>query len=237
VYQGWVQAIYHFLMPSQYWLTSTFLRFQEFYESPRFREQTFTLEEFQDWYVTTRNQEFSYYTDWSGFNFPSYVVKEFTPRQAAWRFMPLSRKEKWVISQLPKAEEERFYVIGTYQGSRGLVISHEVVHGLFYLHPAYAEEVTQVLQEHDLPEFKKELLGTGYCEEVLIDEINAYLTTGLCTALRGKDWKAARSARPRLLRVFRKHFGFDVSKKAQAEVFIRESIHHIDGASVRPESA
>ena len=51
-------------MPSQYWLTSTFLRFQEYYESPKFRNLGFSLEEFQDWYVTTRDHgEFSYYSD------------------------------------------------------------------------------------------------------------------------------------------------------------------------------
>lgn len=224
-----MQPIYHFLLPSQYWLASTFLRFQEFYESPHFRGKPFSLEEFQDWYITTRcSGEFSYYTDWGGFNFPSYVVDHFRER----RMDPQSRKEQWVLDLLPP--HGMFYVIGTCQDAEGSngVIAHEVVHGLFYLNPEYADAVAKVIQEYDLAAFKQELRSMGYCEEVLIDEINAYLTTGLCPHLRGKDGLAVRRCRPRLLRVFRGHFGFDVSKKAQAEIFIRDSIHHIDGSSV-----
>lgn len=219
-------------MPTPYWLCSTFLRFQEFYESPNpaFRGHGFSLEEFQDWYAVNRpHGEFSYYTDWGGFNFPSYVVKRFTGKL----FGPLSRKESWVLSQLPRSNK-RFYVIGTYQDGDGRnYIQHEVVHGLFYLYPGYAKKVTGIVQEYDFTAFKRELRAMGYCEEVLIDEINAYLTTGLCPSLTGKDGSVVRRCRPRLIRAFSQQFGFDVSKKKPAAEYIKRRIHHIDGDPIR----
>ena len=52
-------------------LTQTMLRFQEHFESPKFRNKFFSLEEFKAWYITTTpNNKFTYYSDWSGFNFP-----------------------------------------------------------------------------------------------------------------------------------------------------------------------
>jgi hypothetical protein len=223
--------VYHFQMPSQYWLTSTFLRFQEFYESPKFRGQGFTLDEFQDWYVTTRaNGEFSYYIDWGGFNFPSYVVDRFTPS----RFGPFTRKEVWLLDQLQDVPD-KFYVIGTYLNpKRAGLIQHEVVHGLFYLYEDYAQAVNEVVQGHDFEEFKQALRDMGYCEEVLVDEINAYLTTGLVKALRGKSAPAVRSCKSKLTRLFRKRFGTNISNEQQSAEFVQQRIHHMDGSSVIP---
>src|SRR5512138_554281 len=59
-----------------YELASTFLRFQEHYESPRFRNRIFSLEEFMDWYAE-KTGAFTYFTDWSGFNVPSSTFEAF----------------------------------------------------------------------------------------------------------------------------------------------------------------
>lgn len=225
------QKIYHFCLPSQYWLTATFLRFQESYESPnpRFRGHGFSLEEFQDWYVTTRDSaNFSYHFDWSGFNFPSYVVDRFTPD----RFGPLSRKESWLLGQL-KGIRGRFYVIGTYESPVRAVLQHEVVHGLFYLHRDYAKRVEAIVNGFEFEAFKGELRKMGYCEEVMIDEINAYITTGLVPSLSRKNRASIVKCKPKLLSLFKKQFGFDISRSREAKAFIRDGIHHIDGSSVR----
>lgn len=63
-------------------LASTFVRFQEHYESPEFAGKTFSLEEFKEWYIKNSEKgretgEFTYYEDWSGFNIPSYVMRPF----------------------------------------------------------------------------------------------------------------------------------------------------------------
>ena len=44
----------------QYTLASAFLRFQEHYESPKFRGEIFSLEEFMDWYAVEVGN-FTYY--------------------------------------------------------------------------------------------------------------------------------------------------------------------------------
>lgn len=219
-------AIYHIKMPSQYLLTSTFLRFQEFYESPRFRGQGFTLEEFQDWYAETRPiKTFSYYDDWVGHNFPSSVVDNFTPDL----FGVFSKKEHWVLDQLQHIEG-KYYVIATFGDD---TIFHEVVHGLFYLNEEYANTVAGIVQEYDLTEFKEALLGYGYCAEVLIDEINAYLLTGLSPFLVGTSVKGVKKCRPRLVKAFKATFGFDVSDSKAATEFAATKIHHLDGSSIR----
>ncbi|MEK7106247.1 MAG: ABC transporter ATP-binding protein, partial [Patescibacteria group bacterium] len=70
------RSIYLVEAPTQYALASTFLRFQEHYESPKFRGQFFSLEEFMDWYAEEYGN-FTYYKDWTGFNIPSYILKSF----------------------------------------------------------------------------------------------------------------------------------------------------------------
>src|ERR1019366_973309 len=61
----------------QYDLCLTFLRYQEFYESPnkRFRNHSFTIIDFMSWYSSAfGNGIFTYPNDWNGFNFPDYIV-------------------------------------------------------------------------------------------------------------------------------------------------------------------
>ena len=52
---------------TQYALASTFLRIQEHYESNRFRNRVFSLEQYMDWYAAEFGA-FTYFEDWSGFN-------------------------------------------------------------------------------------------------------------------------------------------------------------------------
>jgi hypothetical protein len=69
-------GIYLLRFKTQYELTSTFLRVQEYYESPRFQGRIFTLEQFMDWYAAQYGS-FSYFEDWSGFNVPSTAFQPF----------------------------------------------------------------------------------------------------------------------------------------------------------------
>jgi hypothetical protein len=148
--------IYHFHMPSQYWMTSTFLRFAESYESPKFKGKGFTLEEFQDWYAAERKDIFSYYEDWVGFNFPSYVVEDFTPS----KFGVISRKEHWVLDNLKDATGT-YYVIAS--AAKVPAIEHELVHAMFYIKPEYARQVESIVQEYKFTAFRNALTKMGYC--------------------------------------------------------------------------
>jgi hypothetical protein len=158
-------------------LTSTFLRFQEHYESPKFRGKIFSLDKFKCWYIKNspegkKTKEFTYYTDWNGFNIPSYVLKPFY----SGKFDPISEQERQ-FSEIFKDEPEPFYVIGIHKEIKKLneFIKHEIAHGLFYTDKNYKSEVLAVLSQFDIEPLKVELRSkAGYHEQVLEDECHAY---------------------------------------------------------------
>src|SRR5215468_649159 len=117
------RGVYLLRFRTQYELTSTFLRVQEHYESPKFHGRVFTLEQYMDWYAA-RHGNFTYYQDWSGFNVPSTAFGAFY----AGKFDPLSEKEKQLLG-LFRDLREKFYVIGIYE--RGS-LTHELAHALYF---------------------------------------------------------------------------------------------------------
>jgi hypothetical protein len=163
--------VFNLHFPTQYLMASTFLRFQEFYESPKFRGRTFTLEEFMDWYAATHpDGRFSYYEDWGGFNIPSSVLDRFY----AGDFDPLSEKEKALLALFSGGRD--FYLIGT-SGAGGdpETLRHEIAHGLYATNPAYRAEVQELLKTVDLGPVDRMLEKLGYDESVWLDEAHAYL--------------------------------------------------------------
>ena len=163
--------IFLLIFENQYELTSTFLRFQEFYESPKFKGQIFTLDEYKKWYASLKCS-FTYYTDWSGFNIPSFVLQPFYEG----KFNPLSLKEKRLI-RLFKGVTGDFYIIGISKTTEKLagVLKHEVAHGLFYTDSMYRDSIISIMSKFDLTSIKKELSSMGgYHDDVLDDEVHAY---------------------------------------------------------------
>jgi len=158
-------------------LASTFLRFQEYYESPYFKDKIFTLEEFTDWYVKNSPKgietgEFTYHSDWNGFNIPSRILKPFYEG----RFDVLSDSEKALLD-LFQNESEDFYIIGVHgqMENPDALLEHEIAHGLFATNPEYKEQVLVALAQYDIESIKKELRSKGgYHEDVLDDEVHAY---------------------------------------------------------------
>lgn len=201
--------IYLITFQSQYLAAATFMRFQEFYESPspRFRGKPFGTEEFMDWYAKQRG-EFSFFEDWAGFNIPSSVLKPFRKG----KFDPLSRKERALLDVVNGAPEP-FYVIGCAEEDDGMV-AHEFVHGLFFTAPKYRADVLACIRQlrgtKPMRRMRKRLRKMGYCTAVLDDEHNAYLVTGLYGTLKDRR---LRKASCQLKAVFKKHFGFDPNGK------------------------
>ena len=153
-------------------LGSTMLRFQEFYESPKFRGKFFTFEEYKGWYTGyDKKKKFTYYTDWTGFNIPSYVLKPFLKGS----FDPLSDNEKLLLNLFKnKNVDDEFYIIAVSKESEFLV-DHEIAHALYYTNKNYKKDVDKILSNYDVEKIKDELRGTGgYCEEVLHDEVHAW---------------------------------------------------------------
>jgi len=188
---------------SQREVASTFLRFQEHYESPEFRGKVFSLGEYKKWYIENspmgkKTGEFTYCYDWAGFNVPSYVFISFRKGD----FDPLSRKEKKLLNIL-EDKPEPFYVIGSFRGIgyKG-VVKHELAHGLFYTDEEYREEIMNVLKKFDLSKVKDNLRAlASYHEDVLDDECHAYCAGGYNSTSRMMPTEM----RKKIREIYKKH--------------------------------
>ena len=179
---------------NQYQLASTFLRFQEHYESSRFRNRVFSLEEYMDWYAATFGA-FTYFEDWSGFNVPSTAFEAFYPGQ----FDPLLRKEERLLRRF-RNERTPYYVIGIASDAD---LQHEVAHALFFTRPAYRAAVLTAMHSYDTASLKKRLAAMGYHPQVLADEVHAHLVAP-AGSLGGGDKRLA-PLQKKLRAVFRRH--------------------------------
>jgi hypothetical protein len=199
----------------QYTLASTFLRFQEHYENPKFRGRIFSLEEFMDWYAM-KFGNFTYYQDWSGFNIPSSVLKSF--REGG--FNPLSNKEKNLLELLADVPEP-FYMVGIYGAKIDLpTLKHELVHGLYHTVPEYCERVRKILRPEEIRCFTEILKKMEYHPSVWQDETNAYLIMG-ATDLKddGFQWTPSlRGLQAELRIAFNKHFGFSLHRARETHI-------------------
>lgn len=166
------QNIVLLIFEDQKSITSTFIRFQEYYESPKFKNKIFSLDDYKKWYIKQKGS-FSYYTDWNGFNIPSHILKPFKKGL----FNPLSQKEKHLLNMF-KDRNDDFYIIGIHKekDTSKDVLKHEIAHGLYYTDQKYQDKIKKILQEFNTKPVKEELQESyGYHEDVLNDEVHAYL--------------------------------------------------------------
>lgn len=187
-------------------LASTFMRFQEFYESPVFRGKVFTVDEFAAWYAK-KHGSFSYYQDWAGFNIPSWVLQPFIDG----KFNPLTEKEASFVDYFNRINGD-FYVIGiTKEDPEWFdTLKHELVHGAYFYDEDYRKDVLSFISDLRPESAKMGLEKMGYGKNVIDDETNAYLLTEPQT-LRDRinlfDGKKIQSG---LDRIFQKHFGYSI---------------------------
>ena len=170
--------VVHINYDSQYFLASSFMRIQEFYESPfeNIRGKAFTLFDYMDTEVRN-NGKFNYFDKWSGFNFPDYILKQFLKTQKVLYFNQEALKFVYIKSLVEW--DKPFYVIGTY-GKDSKVYDHELAHAFYYLSAEYKFQMDMLIG--DIPPKKhkrilKNLSETGYTEKVFKDEIQAYIST------------------------------------------------------------
>lgn len=166
--------IYHLRFESQYLATATFMRLQEFYESSikGIRGHYFTVEEYMDRYAKTYGN-FTYNIDWGGFNVPDFVVRKFFDLFS----YDLTKKENELKNEISILlnKKDRFYLIGTYDNDD---VAHEVAHGYYYLDNNYKKQMDSLSKATIYRvSFLKGLTGRGYTKEVLLDEMQAYLST------------------------------------------------------------
>lgn len=165
----------------RYDMCMTFLRYQEYYESPSpdFRSKSFAILDFMRWYSFKFGEgAFTYATDWAGFNIPDYVIKDV--RDLGIPDKNSYDKQMWKVYKecKKKAKGEKFYIIGDTE--TGGALSHEIAHGFFYINSEYKKEMMKLVASMD-PELRKAMdnhLGKlGYASQVFVDEIQANMST------------------------------------------------------------
>lgn len=165
---------------SYYNLGMTFLRYQEYYESPnpKFFRNPFMINEYKEWY--SGGDEFTYHMDWLGFNIPSKFILECQsniPDHNEW-----DKIMSDIVTKVIDTSGDTFYLLGIKEGDND-VLDHEVAHGLFFTDKAYQIEMTSLY--NDLPDRVRNKVHSylrnsgGYSEEVFMDETQAYMSTGL----------------------------------------------------------
>ena len=156
---------------SQEELGRTFIRFQEYYESPNpdFRGKIFTLGAVRQWYSVKYGAD-TYHHDWTGFNFPSRVLLPF--KQGL--FDPLTSEEIELLN-LFKYRHDNFYIMGAQNNA---TLRHELSHALYDSNEKYRNEIDSYIKKNKrgLAKTRQYILDKGYAEEVINDEIQAYIT-------------------------------------------------------------
>jgi hypothetical protein len=152
-------------------LGRTFMRFQEFYESPNpdFKNKIFTCGQVRNWYSIKYGAD-TYHQDWTGFNFPSPVLLPF--KQGL--FDPLTVEENQLLDFF-KYRHDDFYIIGAQNKA---VLRHELAHALYGYNTLYRNKIDQLCNtfKKELSKSRKYILDKGYDESVLNDELQAYIT-------------------------------------------------------------
>lgn len=181
------QGIWHVGADNHHDLAMLFWRVQEFYESAsdNVRGKAFSLAEYIDWYAKNASEEkaFTYTEDWSGFNVPSNSI--LASRSIGHPDLNLWDKAFGEIfdEMVRRQGNNKIYLIGSlFSDIESL--DHEFAHGLYYIDHNYREK--QKAQVAALPNEARDhlfkILRTvqgGYAEKVLVDEAQAFLSTGL----------------------------------------------------------
>ena len=161
----------------------TFFRVQEYYESPHdeLNGKYFSEYDFLDACID-KHGRIDYFETFNGFNVPGEsFVSWYEAVLEYGRFSPRERKlYTEVFDNVDKSN--KFYVIGAMEKDKH-TIKHEIAHALYYFNDEYKVEA-DLITERFRSEFKKshakiekELLKMYYSEFVLMDEVQAYLSS------------------------------------------------------------
>lgn len=183
--------LWHVTFDKQTDMTLTFLRLQEYCESPKFKGKYFHLDEYIQWYSEKYKKPFDYHLDVGAHNIPGHMFDEFMVMHEDYRDSTLSRKEEQVLSLIQEhvasdgddpCTDEPYYVIATCKSlpdHKGY-FDHEFRHGLFYLLDDYRRDILTVLKKYitnrNVKKFRN-ALSKDYDKKVLNDEVHAYALT------------------------------------------------------------
>lgn len=171
-----------------YDLSMHFLRWSEYTEwpDPKIKGQIFTILDFIESYSRKNDNIFSYANDWAGFNIPSRRFDEYPFGHIKDRNKYDDFMEQVVTFIKGTIGNEPFYLIGYVTGEDD-VIDHEIAHAIYDRMKKYKAEMQEhieSLSDKHRDAIKDCIEKMGYAEEVLEDELQAYLSTGLSEELQ-----------------------------------------------------
>ena len=197
-------------------LTRTFIRFQENYESPEFRGKIFSLKEYKKWYIKNDKKskkygKFFYFSQWGGFNIPSYVLENFYNG----KFKNITERERKILKIFEKIRGQNFYIIGIFKSNKKIqsgYIDHETAHGLFYTNKDYKKKVLKIVEEEknktlkSLFKFLKN--SSGYHPDVYLDELQAYCVNGYAPLTKdSKSFEETKKTAEKIQKIYKEFLG------------------------------
>ena len=155
-------------------------RMSEFYESPydQIRNQQFSIEDFLYTYMSEKGK-INYFSYWDAYNIPGETVDSFIK---TFEFqLTIAEKELLKIIFSYINSNEPYYLISALNGKKS-DFEHELCHAKYKLDPVYKKKVRSIVEKIPkrlFKQFKNNLIEFGYAndDEIIVDEINAYLST------------------------------------------------------------
>lgn len=173
------ENIFVVILPNRYQRAMLFCRVQEFYESPsaKFRKNSFSIWDYFSWYSNTYKKNcFSYPSDFTGFNLPVEVAKKCYEINS--RETPYDTAMCQIIKRIFR-EGQKQYLIGV-DSIENLTYKHEIAHAFYYTNKRYKYDMDFLVKsicKSDFYKIKNNLKKIGYCDAVIKDEIQAYMST------------------------------------------------------------
>lgn len=169
------------------------------------------LVDLMDWYAKNMGKGiFTYPNDWAGFNLPGEHI--FKLHEVG--IQDANRYDRMMLSiaEFIRAKEENntnFYIIGTAQTDENLndTFNHELAHGLFFADETYRTKTVEMVEAIPSRTRKflfRKLKECGYSDEFLVDESQAYLSTGLYDTF---DKPSVRKHCEKFEKLFKKYAG------------------------------
>ena len=178
-----------------------FCRYQEFYESPykEFRGKYFSWMQYMRHYKNVWKKDvFSYPEDWAGYNIPSNVLDKAHDKfykETEYDVIMNDIIFYCAIDAQNKNNGTRhdWYLIGANSKDKG-TMNHEIAHGLYYTNKEYRIRMQyqlSLIPKKTMDKIDKKLIKMGYVNDrqILDDEAQAFLSTGLYNGLETKEIK------------------------------------------------
>ena len=120
---------------------------------------------------------FTYPSDWEGYNIPSHVLSKAVERFENDTYYDMLMQDVYYTCK--EDCNDKFYLIGTDKVD-SLVMKHELAHALWYVNKKYktsAQRLVNAIPKEDYAKLYMKIKKMGYADDVIDDEIQAYMST------------------------------------------------------------